>query len=332
MAYIGKRGERWRAEVERFGLKPIYKTFRTKQEAQQWTRHIESQIDSGIYIDRTESQRTTLDEALDRYMAEIASQKSHPEQENNRIKQWKKNPLSHRTLANLRGTDFAAYRDSRRAQGLAENTIRLELQLVNHLFEIARKEWGMESLLNPLKNIRKPSGSKHRERRLGTGEYDALTYEMACHSNPYAAPAFQLAIETALRQGILFSLEWEWVDLKSRVIHIPASLRLKANKGVPAFVPLSTSAVRILADTPRSIDGRVFGTTSNAVVMIWKRSLKRLGIQNLRWHDLRHEAISRLFEKGLNPIEVRQITAHKNMNMLARYTHLTADNLISKLG
>lgn len=332
MAYIGKRGERWRAEIERFGLKPIYKTFRTRQEAQQWARHIESHIDAGIYIDRTESQRTTLGEALDRYKVEIASQKSHPVQENNRINQWKRNPLAHRTLANLRGTDFAAYRDFRRAEGLAENTIRLELQLVNHLFEIARKEWGMEGLLNPLKNIRKPSGSQQRERRLAPGEYEALAAEMAMHSNPYAAPSFQLAIETALRKSVLFSLEWSWVDLKGQVINIPPSLRLKANKGVPAFVPLSTTAVKILSAMPRSIDGRVFGTTPNAVVMIWKRSIKRLDIQNLRWHDLRHEAISRLFEKGLNPIEVRQISAHKNMNMLARYTHLTAGNLIAKLG
>ncbi len=73
-------------------------------------------------------------------------------------------------------------------------------------------------------------------------------------------------------------------------------------------------------------------TTQNAVVCVWKETLRRLGIKDLRWHDLRHEAASRLFEKGLNPMEVASITGHKNLNMLRRYTHLQPDALAQKLG
>jgi hypothetical protein len=85
----------------------------------------------------------------------IVIEKRHPYQENRRIDRWLADDLAYRTLGNLRGIDFAQYRDARRAVGRAENTIRLELQVVSHLFEIARKEWGMEGLPNPLKNIRK---------------------------------------------------------------------------------------------------------------------------------------------------------------------------------
>jgi hypothetical protein len=103
--------------------------------------------------------------ALVTYRLDILPTKRHAYQENCRINRWLMNDLCYRTLANLKGADFAQYRDLRRQAGRAENTIRLELQLINHLFEMARKEWGMENLTNPLNNIRKPSGSKAHDRR-----------------------------------------------------------------------------------------------------------------------------------------------------------------------
>lgn len=360
MAYISQRGEYWRAEVRRRGYKPVYRSFDTKQQAQQWARRVESEMDSGAYVDRTEAERTTLREALERYRREIVPEKRHPYQENRRIERWIDNPLSYRTLANLRGADFAKYRDERRAAGRAENTIRLELQLVSHLFEIARKEWGLESLPNPLKNIRKPSGSRARDRRLNPGEFEALHAQLSASNNAWAAPAFELAIETSLRQGTLFSLQWPWIDLKSRLVTFPAEARGSDNKGVPSVLPLSSRAVTVLRhlaalaeapirlEDPRAnfgpvnvdpsrLKGPVFQTTANAVLCVWKRSLQKVSkslpnVKELRWHDLRHEAASRLFEKGLHPMEVASITGHKSMQMLKRYTHLRPESLLERLG
>jgi hypothetical protein len=206
MAYIKKRGEYWRAEVRRKGHKPVYRTFDTQVEAQKWARKIETEIDTGFYVDNSAAEKMTLGEALKRYKADVASKKRHPLQEYGRIDRWLRNDLSFRTLANLKGADFAKYRDQRRADGRAENTIRLELQLVSHLYEIARKEWGMEGLLNPLNNIRKPSGSRARTRRLETGEYEQLLEALSRSTNRYVAVAFMLAIETTLRQGVLLKL------------------------------------------------------------------------------------------------------------------------------
>jgi len=76
----------------------------------------------------------------------------------------------------------------------------------------------------------------------------------------------------------------------------------------------------------------VFGCTANAVVMAWKKVLKRLEISDLRWHDLRHEGVSLLFGKGLNPIEASSISGHKSFVMLKRYTHLRATDLLAKIG
>lgn len=341
MAYISQRGEYWRVEIRRRGYKPIYRTFDTRQQAQQWARRTEGEMNAGVYVDRTEAERTTLREALERYQREIVPTKRYPKQENTRIARWLQHELAYRTLASLRGADFARHRDERRAAGRAENTIRLELQIVSSLYETARKEWGMEGLPNPLKNIRKPSGSNARDRRLQPGEYERIHARLQVSGNPYAASAFTLAIETSLRQGSLFSLRWEWIDLDARMICFPTAARAAANKGVPPVLPLSTRAVLVLnALRPRNDcgeviqnpDGDVFLTTANAVMCVWKRVLASLGITGLRWHDLRHEAVSRFFERGLNPLEAASVSGHRSMQMLKRYTHIRPETLLDRLG
>jgi hypothetical protein len=153
VASVSKRGRYWRAQIVRRGYPPQYRTFDTRAEAEAWSRAMESEMDRGIFVSRVESEKTTLADALGRYEREISVGKAHPEQDYQRIRHWLRQDLAHYLLANLREADFAQYRDDRRAMGRAANTVRLALALVSHLFEIARKEWGMEGLMNPLKNI-----------------------------------------------------------------------------------------------------------------------------------------------------------------------------------
>lgn len=336
MAYISQRGAYWRAEIRRRGHKPIYRTFDTKQLAQLWATRTEAEITAGVFVDRTEAERTILRDALDRYCREVVPAKRFPEQERTRIERWKKDQLAWRPLASLRGADFARYRDARRAAGRAENTIRLELQIVSHLFEIARKERGFETLTNPLKNIRKPSGSRARDRRLRPGEFAAIRARLAESQNPWVAPAFELAIETSLRQGTFFSLCWEWIKLDARMIEFPPEARGADNKGVPAKLPLTCRAVDVLRALaalwqrdllnmperirfgpanvdPSPLTGPVFGTSRNAALLVWKRVVKgENGFPDLRWHDLRHEAASRLFKKGLPDMDLSQCDSREH--------------------
>jgi integrase len=335
MATIRKRGDyQWQAIIRRRGYPEQSNTFNTKAEALAWTNAIESEMARGVFLSRSEGERTTLTEALDRYWSEVASQKKYPEKEEGFIRRWKEHALSKRYLATIRGLDLAQYRDDRRRTGRAENTIRIEISYISQIFEMARKEWGMEGLANPVRNIRMPSGSNERDRRLNPGEYDLLVAELSNSDNPWVLAAFELAIETSLRQGMLFKLRWEWVDLNARAILVPSQYRRIGNKSVPAAIPLSIKAAQVLARLPRPIDGLIFGCTQNALVCVWKRTLKRLGYKDndLHWHDLRHEAASRLFEKGLHPMEVASITGHKNLNTLRRYTHLQPSDLARKLG
>ena len=152
MATIRKRGNlQWQAIIRRSGWPHQSKVFSTKYEADRWARSVENEMDRGIFISRHEAESTTLFDALDRYSKEVSIKKKSYLRESTRIKMWQGTELATRYLATLRGADFAEFRDTRRDEGCAENTVRLDLALISHLFTIARREWGMEGLTNPIK-------------------------------------------------------------------------------------------------------------------------------------------------------------------------------------
>lgn len=331
MASISKRGQFWRAQIRNKGYPSQSRTFDTRAAAEKWARLIESEMDRGIFIDRSEAEQTSLSDALDRYGREVTPTKRGKSQELRRIERWKSCAFASKSIASLRGADFAAFRDERRKLGRAENTIRIELALIGHLYEVARREWRMEGLMNPIRSIRMPKGSNSRERRLNTGEYDKVIQLISAHTvGPWMKAAFILAIETGLRRSALVQLRWDWIDFDKRVVNIPSELREIENKGLPIGIPLWKNTENLLFELPRSIDGRILPISSNALSCAWKRIQKIADLNDLHWHDLRHEATSRLFEKGLNPIEVQSITGHKSMQMLKRYTHIHASDLLRK--
>ncbi len=130
-----------------------------------------------------------------------------------------------------------------------------------------------------------------------------------------------------MRQGELLKLRWEHIDLKRRTAFLPDT-----KNGDSRLVPLSGTAISVVSTLPRSITGDVFpGYTRNAVKKAFARARDRAGIEDLRFHDLRHEATTRFFEMGLNIMEVAAITGHKDIRMLSRYTHLRAEDIALKL-
>lgn len=218
----------------------------------------------------------------------------------------------------------ASFRDARLKEVSAQAVIH-EIGLLNRVLKTAVIDWGIQLPTGiPTALVRKPAKQKGRDRRPMPDEIDKLLE--ASESNELRGIVL-LAIETAMRRGEIVKARWEYVDSNK------ATLRLLDTKnGDDRFVPLSSRAVKILRDMPRRIDGKVFGLQAESISQAFERACKRAGITDLRFHDLRHEAASRLFEKGLNPMEVASITGHKTMQMLKRYTHLRAEDLAKKLG
>jgi len=325
MATIVKRSNgQWQSKIRRRGYPPVNRTFSTKAKAERWSRMIESEMDQGAYVSRVEAESTTLIEALNRYLKEVTPHKKGAKQEGERINVWKKHPLAFYFLSNLRSTDFAEYRDKRLADGRSSSTIRNELRIISHLFTIARKEWGMESLANPIENIRMPKMPPGRDRRLNKGEEKQL---LGSAEYPLKE-IITLAIETGMRRGEILDITWENVNLKRSTIELPDT-----KNGDSRIIPLSKRVKTTVKGLPTQISGKVFpDLTGDDLSLQFRNLCKGLEIEELRFHDLRHEATSRLFEKGLDLMEVASITGHKTLHMLKRYTHLRAEDLAKKLG
>lgn len=280
----------------------------------------------GIWRNRVEAESTTLREALERYLVEVSPLKKSHKQESYRVTDWKQRPIAQRYLASIRGKDVADTVREMQSEGKSANTISLHLAILSHLFTIARKEWGMESLVNPVELVRKPKKPQGRDRRLVDDEEQRLLD--ACRAtNPELAHIVTIAIETAMRQGEIIGMTWDLVDLKRHTVTL-----LTTKNGSKRIVPLSNTAVGTLQGMPRRMDGRVWTYTQDGLKSSWIKAVKRTAIDDLTFHDLRHEATSRLFEKGFNPMEVSSITGHKNMQMLKRYTHLKAEDLAKRMG
>lgn len=131
-----------------------------------------------------------------------------------------------------------------------------------------------------------------------------------------------------MRRSELASLTWKEIDLEKQTAHLP-----KTKTDVPRTVPLSQAAIKALKNFGIQQKGRVFTLQAESMSQAFERACEshRANIVGVRFHDLRHEATSRIFEKGLNVMEVAAITGHKTLDMLKRYTHLRAEDLAKKL-
>lgn len=333
MATFRKRGPyQWQAQVRKKGHPLQSKTFDTRAAAESWARVIEVEMDKGVFVSRAEAESTTLKELLEHYLAKVTPLKNGAAPEATRIRAFMRHPLARRFVAGIRGVDIARYRDER-LKKVSSATVKRDLVILGHVFEVARKEWGIH-VHNPVRDIKLPANGKARDRRLQTsrdgeeGEEDRLFKACRKACNPFLLPIVRLALETAMRQGELVNLRWEHIDLNRQIAHLPDT-----KNGDSRTVPLSTAAIKVLRALPRSLHGQVFpGLTTEAVKRCYIRAVGRAGIEDLHFHDLRHEATTRLFEKGLNIMEVTSITGHKDLRMLRRYTHLKAEDLARKLG
>jgi len=378
MASFRKRGElQWQARVRRRGYPDQVKTFNTRADAEEWARAIEHQIDRGAFVSRTEAEATTLYEALSRYEREITAHKKGEVAERSVLRIWKASELAIRTMPAIRSSDIAKLRDQW-LKSVKPATVLRRFQVLSHVFNIARKEWGMESLNNPLELVRKPQPNNSRTRRLlmtscsgmaiggelpvsaekGTEESpgrsshdDELERIIAATESGVLPSIIQLAVETAMRRSEIVSLRWEHINFRDRVAHLP-----RTKNGDSRDVPLSSKAVAILKllmptieEMPReSNDTRVFRIRSDAVTRAFERAVTRARriyeaecqeakvrpapryLTDLRFHDLRHEATSRLAE--IFPMhELTKITGHKEPRMLMRYYHPRAKDLAKRL-
>lgn len=327
MASFRKRNDRWQAQIRRAGHSPISRTFVSRTEARRWAVAQEAKLAASAPTNATVCHNLTLGDLAKRYAAEVSPKKKGGEIERIRLTCLARDPLASVLIRRLSATDVAEFRD-RRLQVVSGETVRRELALLHSLLETAKAEWGIPLLENPASSVKKPAPSPARERRLVVDEISRLMSATQASRNDAFRDAVGFAIETGMRRSELLSLRWSSIDLTEGVARLG-----RGKNGHSRNVPLSPAARKILAQREQQADGDgpIFSLTPNAIRLAWQRLTRRAGITNLHFHDLRHEAISRFFERGLSIAEVALISGHRDVRMLFRYTHLRAEDVAKKL-
>ena len=312
----------YRVRIRRRGLPIVSKTFKSKTDARIWGEKTERAMTLGLL---SPDQDCTLQDLLVRYGRVFTPVKRGAPQEQSRINKLCQQHISTIRLSNLNSNHIAQFRDER-LKTVSGTTVIKDLNILSLIIKTAMTEWGFKLATNPVVSVKKPKENKARDRRLADGEYERLLKECGKRKNHWFKPLVVVALETGMRRGELLSLEWKHVHLDKSWAHLPMT-----KNGDGRDVPLSRRALDELQKLPRDISGVVFPISISALRGLWDRSLRQADIQDLHFHDLRHEATSRFFELGLNVVEVAAITGHKDLKMLQRYTHLRAEDLARKL-
>jgi len=322
MAVIRKRvNGKFQAIVRRKGVPPISKVFKHKADAVAWANLTESEIDRGDFVDRSEADRLTLKEAFEKYKKEVTSKKKGKAQETTRINYWQRHTYAKYVIGKLKATHFGKWRDEELAAGKSGSTVAIHFSLVSHLFNHARKEWQIP-VRNPIDDLWRPDRGKGRTRRL-IGDEEQRLIETAKEIHPLFHYVILFAIETAMRRSEIALMRRS--NLRGNVYHLADS-----KNDLARDVPLSAKARHILTELPARIDGRIWPFSARTISAYFKESADTAGIQNLVFHDLRHEATSRLATK-FEAHQLAKIRGDKGLDMVMHYYHPTGDELARRL-
>jgi integrase len=351
MATIREKGpHQWHAQIRRKGWPYQTATFRTKKEAEAWARKIETDMDRGLFVDQSIGRQNTLGDLIELYLVEVTDKRPGEASrvaERARLQRFlrQEKQLCSYAAVNLKPEHFEAYRDRRMREPvrngksahksgktISPGTVKRELTLLKRVIDYRKRRLGIQ--VNPVntEDVVRPVVNDERDIRLTVEERDRLFRECSRARNPWLRSFVELGFETGARRGSLLRLAWDDVDFVNRT----ALLRGVKNSRNPEKVinhtiGLSPRALEVLAELPRSLDGRVFPVTSNALRLAFNRARDRAGVPHFRFHDTRHERTSSLFEGGWSLIQVMEQTGHKDPKSVKRYASLKKSYLADEL-
>ncbi|MGB0901169.1 site-specific integrase [Halocynthiibacter sp.] len=311
---------KWQAQIARAGVRRA-KSFPTKSAAKDWAARQEYQISEGT--DRQVASGRLWD-LFDRYAREVSPKRKGARWEIVRLERLKGEDIAKNSLAELSPLIFSKWRDMRLGEVSPGSVIR-EMNLMSAVLTVARKEWGLISV-NPLSDVRKPAKPRPRDRLLKPGELDKLLEQAGFDLSRQigrAVHAFRFAIETGMRAGEILSLTSELVDLEKRVATLTDTKNGTARK-----VPLSNAAVELLKLLPDA--PTYFDLSSANLDALFRRARDNAKIEGLRFHDSRHEAVTRLSRK-LDVLSLARMIGHKDIKMLQVYYNESAEDIAKRL-
>jgi integrase len=267
MATIRARGNKYHVQVRRKGHRTTTRSFHSLKDARAWARQTEVQADrQELPADPKALERITLGELVKRYRDTVSIRKRTASHERIILNAFLRRPICSLRLSGLRTADFAAYRDQR-LQQIKPSSLARELTPIKHLFEVARKEWGLPIRENPLASLSITGIDAKRERRLREGELARLLAAAESSRNPFLVPIILFALVTGMRRGEILAMKWTDIDRSAPALLIPST-----KNGHARVIPLIPEAIHILDGLPHTTE-RVFPVPANAL----RRAMRDFG-------------------------------------------------------
>lgn len=292
----------WRAEVFRQGVRRSESAFKTKAAAVAWASKVEAEIMAGV---RGDIPNLTVAALLERYAREVSRGKKGERWEVIRLKALERDRIAQVRLKALDAPHASDWQE-RRLQAISAASVRRERNLLNNVFEIARKEWRWLKR-NPFEGVRRPKDGKPRD-RIATDEELAKLLELA---SPAMQRAIVGAVETGMRAGELASNP----QIRGRVAYL-----LDTKNGTAREVPLSEKAVECFP----------VGLSAGSISELFARLCEQAGIDGLTYHDLRHTAATRI-AKRMDILDLCKMFGWKDPRMAMRYYKSNAEEMARKL-
>ena len=308
MASIRRRGKGYQVQVRRVGSKPVSRTFTLKADAARWARQTEIDAENG-YEGNHLPDSVTLRTLLERYAQHHAPHLKSQKQTESLIKLMI-DRLGNVPVKSIDNPLLAQYRDNRLSV-VSSQTVRKEIDIVRRVIRLAGEEWGL-GLPYGVPSVRMPRQPGGRERRLTCTELD----EIETHLSETMKLAVRIALVTGMRRGEIAKIK------ASDLLRAGCSLVVpEAKNDKRRVVPLPEPTCTLLYEH-LILNRDRFGVRADSITQAFIRACREASISDLRFHDLRHEAITRMFEAGLSVPRVSAISGHSDYRMLARYTHL----------
>ena len=321
----------FRVKVRIKGYPTETATFERLTDARRWAQQTEAAIRERRYFKTSEAKKHTLEEAITRYISNVLSKKPKSIKDQSVQLNWWKQNLGKYVLADITPALIAEYRDelakgiTARGSPRTPSTVNRYLAALSHLFTIAVNEWGwIEN--NPLRRVTRPKEPRGRVRFLSELEREKLLAAAKESTSSYLHLVIVICLSTGARKMEILGLKWSSVDLDRGIITLHET---KNNER--RILPLTGHALALMKEHAkiRRLDtDLVFPSEHNPKKPIdlrtpFENALKRAGIDDFRFHDLRHSAASYLAMNGASLAEIAEVLGHKTLQMVKRYAHLS---------
>lgn len=324
--------------IRKKGYPPQSATFKRKTDAAKWARQTEAAMEEGRHFKTTETKKRTIADLIDRYIQDVLPSKS-PEWQKIQASQlrWWRAEIGTYSLANLTPALISESRDKLAAGSTHQSekrspaTVTRYIAALSHACTVAVQDWQWLDE-NPVSKIRKPPETQGRVRFLNDGEKVALLNACKASQNTALYPVVLLALHTGMRQSELLGLTWADVDFTRERITLQ-----RTKNGEPRGLPLKGEALEVIRawakirriDTNLLFPSRKDSQTPIDIRWPWEHAAQAAGLEDFRFHDLRHTAASYLAMNGASLLEIAEVLGHKTLQMVRRYAHLADSHTAS---